>query len=213
MLQGAISMNIYSIYRATNTINGKVYIGFTSQSVDTRINQHKKDYNRCNWVFYYAIRKYGWEVFQWETLYQSTDGEYTKNVMEAFFIRENNSYIGSEDNNGYNMSMGGDGNIGYRHSEATIKSIGDSNRGKPCPEWQKAHLSKLLTGRPHAPGRKSTAKTYSVESPTGENLIVTNITKFCRDNNLHATAMCQVAKGTANQHKGWTCKLVSGDDF
>ena len=200
-------MNIYSIYKATNTINGKVYIGYTSQPVSERINQHRKNYNKLNYIFYYAIRKYGWDAFSWKILYQSSNGDYTKNIMECHFIKKYNSYIHLKNSNGYNMSLGGDGNIGYRHHESTIKKIGDSNRGRPCPVWQKEHLRKLNSGKPQPPHRKSTAKTYEVTSPRGESLIITNLTHFCQNNDLNTSAMCQVAKGARLQYKGWKCRL------
>ena len=97
-------MHIYTIYRATNTINGKVYIGFDS-AWPKRKSDHKTDssirYNKNN-KFYNAIRKYGWNSFVWEPIYQSMDYEYTLNNMETFFIIEYDSIA-----NGYNTNLGG----------------------------------------------------------------------------------------------------------
>ena len=110
-------MNIYSIYKATNKINQKVYIGFDS-NWPTRSKEHFKDFNsKKSIVFYRAIRKYGWDAFDWEVIYQSTDGDHTLNVMENMFIVENHSYIGFKNSNGYNMTLGGDGILGLKRSK------------------------------------------------------------------------------------------------
>lgn len=100
------SMNIYSIYKATNIINGKSYIGFDA-CWPTRQKDHKRIYCKKNNKFYAAIRKHGWDNFKWEVLYQSVDKEYTHKVMEEYFIRDHNTYC--DTGHGYNMSFGGDG--------------------------------------------------------------------------------------------------------
>jgi group I intron endonuclease len=99
--------NIVSIYKITNIINGKTYIGFDSK-YPRRIGCHLKDSKRnkqsplCE-----DIRKYGWDNFNHELLYQSWDSQHCLKVMENHFIVENNSY-----NNGYNRTLGGNGTLG-----------------------------------------------------------------------------------------------------
>jgi group I intron endonuclease len=126
--------NIYSIYKATNSINGKVYIGFDS-SWPKRKNEHLWASSRSNNnTFYNAIRKYGADNFIWEVIYQSINGEHTKNVMEKFFITEYNSYIHFNCSNGYNMTLGGEGTLGHVHSQQTKDKISKSNIGKKMPD-------------------------------------------------------------------------------
>ena len=60
------------IYKFTNKINGKSYIGQSVQ-LETRYNSHKRNYNNSNLSvynskFYRAIRKYGFENFDYEIL-------------------------------------------------------------------------------------------------------------------------------------------------
>lgn len=104
-----------TIYKATNSINGKSYIGFDS-AWPKRKNRHLENanYNREG-KFYDAIRKYGWDKFQWEILYQSEDKEHTLNVMETQFIREYNTF-----NQGYNMTEGGEGCFGATSNKIWI---------------------------------------------------------------------------------------------
>lgn len=100
-------MNIYTIYKATNIINGKSYIGFDSKWPN-RIIKHNQNYKNQNRKFYDAIKKYGWDNFDWSVLYQSYDRNHCLTEMEPHFITEYNSF-----NNGYNMTLGGEGTFGF----------------------------------------------------------------------------------------------------
>ena len=121
-------MTIYTIYKATNISNGKIYIGFDS-NWPSRQKDHKRDYLTSNLIFHRAIRKHGWDNFLWEVVYQSTDGEHTLNTMESFFILENNSYVFSQNSNGYNMAKGGGGTLGMKQLESTKRKISNSKLG------------------------------------------------------------------------------------
>jgi len=135
-------MSIYTIYRATNNVNGKCYVGFDS-NWPNRMNAHKKAafYEKASdhqTYFHRAIRKHGWDAFTWEVLYTHRDGHYTKNNMECFFIRENDSY-----NNGYNMTLGGDGTIGLVYTEERKAKLSKSLKGKSKPKLTEEHKNKL----------------------------------------------------------------------
>lgn len=47
------------IYKATNNINGKIYIGQTTKTLEERKKYHKRDSKRIDNLFYRAIRKCG----------------------------------------------------------------------------------------------------------------------------------------------------------
>ncbi|QAU05470.1 HNH homing endonuclease [Klebsiella phage K1-ULIP33] len=49
----------------------------------------------------------------------------------------------------------------------------------------------------------SQAKTYEILTPKGERITVTNLRKFCRDNNLCQSNMNKVFNGKASHHKGY----------
>jgi len=140
--------SIYSIYKVTNAINGKVYIGFDS-NWPKRKYSHKYHLNKRNQHLYYAFRKYGWDNFEWEVIYQSKDGEHCLNVMESYFINQYDSY-----NNGYNETLGGEGTLGHKHKEETIKKLSNLAKGKYFgennPMFNKRHSleSKLKMSRP-----------------------------------------------------------------
>lgn len=101
-------MLIYSIYKITNKINQKVYIGYT-ENINKRIQEHKNSSKSKNNKFYKAIRKYGWDNFYFEIIYQSPDSEHCLNVMENYFITQYDSFT-----NGYNSTLGGEGSSGTK---------------------------------------------------------------------------------------------------
>lgn len=60
-------LNNYCIYKHTNLINGKVYIGQTCQSPEKRFGKNGNGYRGCRY-FYNAIECYGWDNFEHEIL-------------------------------------------------------------------------------------------------------------------------------------------------
>ena len=116
------------IYKVTNKINDKIYIGFTGKELKIRKHQHKHFAIKRNSPLYFhkAIRKYGWDNFHWEVIYESWDQEHCLTNMEPFFITEYDSF----GKNGYNMDKGGrKGMLGVKRgpvSEETKKKISDT---------------------------------------------------------------------------------------
>ena len=92
---------VYSIYKITNTVNGKVYIGFT-ENVERRWRQHKNLSSTGKKPLYQAFRKYGIEKFDFEIIFESENRELTLLEMEPKFIVEYDSI-----HNGYNLQSGG----------------------------------------------------------------------------------------------------------
>lgn len=92
------------IYKITNKVNGKSYIGQTRYTVEFRWrqHQHKKD----NTHFHCAIAKYGAENFTVETLEECDLADLDS--REIFYIAKYDTYA-----NGYNSSTGGDGMRGH----------------------------------------------------------------------------------------------------
>lgn len=100
------------IYKVTNKINQKVYIGKTLESVEKRYKEHcrevknKKTNGR---PFYFALNKYGIKNFEVETL-EEVDNSII-DAREQYWIDFYQSYI--EYGKGYNATRGGDGTIKY----------------------------------------------------------------------------------------------------
>ena len=94
------------IYKHTNKINGKIYIGQTKQDVDDRW-RNGKGYEH-NQYFANAIKKYGWNNFDHEIIQTNIASINEANLAEIKFIDFFRTYIGFDDCNGYNLTKGGD---------------------------------------------------------------------------------------------------------
>lgn len=132
------------IYKATNKINGKPYIGKTIQKLKQRIYIHKV-YAKKNsrHVFAQAIKKYGIENFGWEVICEC-DNEVLGIVETMKIISNNTHYL---DGYGYNMTYGGEGCLGYKHSLEVKEKISKSKQGKNNPMYGK--ITKGYTGHHH----------------------------------------------------------------
>jgi group I intron endonuclease len=139
-------MIIYSIYKVVNKVNGKVYIGYT-KNFNGRKNSHKKSIKNPKYtsIFHNALRKYGWDSFVWEIIYQSKEEEHTLKIMEPYFIEQYNSF-----DDGYNMTFGGEGNLGFSHDEKTKKIIGSRTKGKNLHVEHKQKISISHLGVTHS---------------------------------------------------------------
>lgn len=51
---------------------------------------------------------------------------------------------------------------------------------------------------------QSMSKEFTIKSPNGEIIKGKNISKFCKENNLSSSHICNVIKGKVKSHKGWT---------
>lgn len=91
------------IYKITNTINNKAYIGKTIRSIEERWREHKQESQRSkNRPLYRAINKYGVENFSIEQIEECIIDELSD--REIYWINVFNTY-----HNGYNATYGGDG--------------------------------------------------------------------------------------------------------
>lgn len=97
---------MYIIYKITNKINNKIYIGFTQKSARNRFNQHcytsKNPNNKSFSILHKAIKKYGKQNFLYETVYMN-DNKDDVLSKEDVFINYYNSLVP----NGYNIIKGG----------------------------------------------------------------------------------------------------------
>lgn len=138
--------NKWCVYIHINKVNLKCYIGITSNEPKRRWGAGS-GYN-SNKYFKRAIDKYGWKNFYHVVLHSELVKQDAQQ-LEIFYIK----LFDSKSPNGYNLSSGGEGASGYRHSletrekmskaqmgnkhnlgkklsEETKRKIGDANRGK-----------------------------------------------------------------------------------
>ena len=93
------------IYKITNKINGKIYVGKTEQTLLQRWNRHLQDVGKKNRPLYNAIAKHGPEFFVMEVVEECKSKE-DLSIREIFWIASLKSTI--VDGN-YNLHPGGGG--------------------------------------------------------------------------------------------------------
>src|ERR1700744_4508499 len=98
----------YFVYKITNLVNGKIYVG-KAEDIETRWSKHKdsairKDPKRYQYI-HRAMNKYGFDNFKIE---QVAEYESEQEALDAeiFYIRE---WKCRDRNIGYNLTDGGDG--------------------------------------------------------------------------------------------------------
>ena len=119
-------MTTYTIYKFTNNINQKTYVGWTSRNPTLRFEEHqitRKPRNQDRSLISLAIEKYGIENFTFEILCQTQDLS-TSQSLETHLIAEHNSH---QTNHGYNIDFGG---TGKKRSPDTIEKHRQKMLGK-----------------------------------------------------------------------------------
>ena len=98
------------IYKIINNINQKIYIGKTSSTIEKRFKEHCNDSKkeRCEKrPLYDAMNKYGIENFTVEKV-EEVENDEIASEREIYWINKLRTYIGFNDCNGYNATLGGD---------------------------------------------------------------------------------------------------------
>lgn len=152
-----------SIYKITNIINNKIYIGQTWSKLSQRFSQHNCKSNKCV-KLKRAFQKYGRDKFKIELIVSCQDQE-TANIAEKFWISYHNSI-----DSGYNIKEGG--SCGKHSKETKIKmslaQAGNKNHffGKNHSNEAKKKMSVYRKGKP------STYKGKTILTIDKENIIL-----------------------------------------
>lgn len=190
------------IYKITNKLNGKIYIGQTIQKVTERWNAHcrtPKSKGEADMHIKRALMKYGRENFTFEVIEEC--GEELLDEREVYYISYYDSY-----NNGYNSTKGG-------------KKGG--KRPKLTEEEQQIVIELYNCGFSF----RAIAKEFNVDKATVKAALIrhdiklrkTRSYKFCTE--LRQKIVDAVAKGISrkqimveyNISKGYLSQLLSGD--
>ena len=127
-----------SIYKITNTVNGKVYIGQTRHDAETgRIRDHLR--GKGSQLVKNAVEKYGQDVFTYEILHDGILPEFL-DMLEIEEIEKHNCVRP----NGFNLTYGGEGGI---PSDETLQKKSESLKGEKNPMFGKTGKKNPMFGR------------------------------------------------------------------
>lgn len=181
------------IYKITNKMNGRVYIGQTIRPLEERIKEHKRQ-KGC--IMYKAFKKHGFENFTIEIIDRADTIE-ELNEKEIYWINHYDSFV-----NGYNCCKGGGNTFGYRHTEESkkkmsenqVKKFKEDNHffGKHHTEESKELMSKAKKGKPNH-------KSLGVRNlDTGEEFetIVAACQKYPHIKETHISRVCRGKRKT-----------------
>jgi group I intron endonuclease len=191
-------MSICGIYNIINVVDGKIYIG-SSNDIERRFRKHRSLLNRNiheNKHLQNAWNKYGEVNFKFVLVNEC--------LIDSLLIKEQ-EYLDIAKkfcNNYYNFNF--------------ISSKPPSPKGRVLSEYTKRKLSILRSGKNNPQFGKSPTEitknkmskshskiNYRFVNPNNIVITITNLKKFCKDNNLNEGGMYGVQKGRYKQYKGW----------
>ena len=131
---------IVYVYLVTNLVNKKQYVGKTTETVTKRWSKHISDARLGKGSYLHkAIRKYSPESFIVSPIAHFSDNG-TLCIVEQLFISE----LGTFAPNGYNLTRGGEGMLGYVASEETRRKIGQKSKGRISGMRGRRHTESAL---------------------------------------------------------------------
>lgn len=188
------------IYKVTNNVNGKIYIGQTIRTIDERISEHQR---KKNSLIGKAIKRYGIESFTIESIETVTTIEMLNN-REIYWIKHFKCMVP----NGYNQCVGGNNTMGFTHREESKQKMSESKSklymGENNPFYGKTHsieakqkMSKQRKGRTLSEEWKrkigESCQKKVVNLDTGE--IFDSVKLASQKYNLKATHISSVCNG------------------
>lgn len=222
-------MNTFKVYKITNKINGKIYIGVTSKTLNDRFRQHCRTKDiKPHFTLYQAMNKYGVENFEIALITEAKTKE-DMWILEIENIFFHQSFYQTQ--KGYNMTYGGGSNAPI--TEETRKKLSEATKNffrnnpearlklktKTISKETRKKLSVFNTGKLHSDEsrekRRQTMlsknieylhrrKTFDIVTPDGQLLHRTGIHQFCKEYGLGVPSVRDLLNGKRKTYKGWT---------
>ena len=191
--------NTSYVYKITNLVNKKIYIGITNQTPQYRFRQHINHADRGGTNhFARAIRKYGKQNFKLEEIEICKTYEDAQE-FEKLYIEQYNSII-----DGYNMSAGGGGSVGFKIREETKAKL----RGRIVSLETRKKLSDSSKGNTKWVGLKHTDTTKKKQSEVRKK-IWSQLSEEERAKQSKRFASLSYTSFKGKKHKDSTKKLMA----
>lgn len=192
------------IYKITNLVNGKFYIGSAAgkEGIRGRIGTHKsrlKNNKHCNEYLQSAWNKYGEENFKSEVL----EIVENKNIIierEQYYLdlyKPYNRIIG------YNLSPTAGSQIGYKHTKKTITKIS----GRKCNKESKKLMSLSHIGK----SSKNKIKIIQLDLNNNQIKIWDSMTDIENILGINHSKVSEVCNGKRPQTGGFKWKYLDKD--
>ena len=189
----------YTIYIRTNVINGKQYVGQTSDI-------KRRDYKFYNTNIYYANEyltedrnKYGLDNFKTDILEETNTREKAWELEEKYIKEYNTKYP-----NGYNITDGGSGKKGTIVFDKTRKKLSEKLKGLKRSDEFKKKISESLTNN------AKISKKVNQFDLDGNLIKVWESTKEAGRNGFDQSRIAELCRGSKRRktHKGFIWKYA-----
>lgn len=207
-------MKSNEVYKITNKVTGKIYIGITNQGSGARYRHHWYE-SRIGEPspIHKSMAKYGEENFTLEVIDFAETYEELKE-KEKFWIKKFNS---RDRKIGYNLTEGGDGTFGRMHSDETKEKIRQKAIGRKLSEETKKKMSEVRTGK-CSDKQKEHLKKISVQnraipvlqfSKTGEFIAkYESISEAARQTGINSDTIERQLKKPLKNPNDWRIKFI-----
>lgn len=139
------------LYKLSNNVNGKSYIGITIRPVKKRLADHLGVAKRGRTTLIArALRKYGLDAFTLTVLAEASTYEELCE-MERVAIQEYDTF----NPHGYNLTLGGEGTLGRLQTDEAKAAISAKNKGKIHDQAFRDAVSARMKGVPKSPEQRA----------------------------------------------------------
>ena len=181
------------------TPSHKVYVGITSQNPIKRWN-NGLGYNRQIY-FYRAILKYGWDNIKHEIIVSGISGEEAK-YLERHYIEK---YQANNPNFGYNLTKGGEGTLGFHHSQESRNSMSIKHSGRKIPRDVVERIASKNRGKKMT----EEAKKKMSEAKLNQSFETKQKISNTKKGKSHSKAHClNISKALKGRNNIWNNKAV-----
>ena len=133
---------VSGIYKITCVVSGKAYIGKFKGIIEQRVMKHLNGKTPNCRAIHRAVKKYGKDNFTWDVLHENVIPE----LLPHYEIEEIKIHK-TKTPHGYNLSDGGEGQTGFRHSEKTRRRLSEVQKGKVVSNETRRKQSLSLSGK------------------------------------------------------------------